>query len=96
MPIVQTWISDDDYPKYLEYRKTKGAWTIFIRGALNGEEDTVTIKKTPGYTFKRPEVPKIAGVFPASALRDLTKLCKEHGTPLDSRGKCLQKGCKYA
>lgn len=23
-------------------------------------------------------------------------LCKIHGTPLDSRGKCLQKGCKYA
>lgn len=23
-------------------------------------------------------------------------LCKDHGTPLDSRGKCLQKGCKYA
>lgn len=22
--------------------------------------------------------------------------CKVHGTPLDSRGKCLQKGCKYA
>jgi len=24
------------------------------------------------------------------------KLCKIHGTPLDSRGKCLQKGCKYS
>ena len=24
------------------------------------------------------------------------KLCKIHGTPLDSRGKCLQKNCKYA
>ncbi len=23
-------------------------------------------------------------------------VCKVHGTPLDSRGKCLQKGCKYA
>lgn len=23
-------------------------------------------------------------------------LCKVHGTPLDTRGKCLQKGCKYA
>lgn len=22
--------------------------------------------------------------------------CKAHATPLDSRGKCLQKGCKYA
>lgn len=23
-------------------------------------------------------------------------LCKIHGTPLDSRGKCLQKNCRYA
>lgn len=23
------------------------------------------------------------------------KLCKIHGTPLDDRGKCLVKGCKY-
>lgn len=22
--------------------------------------------------------------------------CKIHGAPLDSRGRCLQKGCKYA
>lgn len=29
-------------------------------------------------------------------LESNVKLCKIHGTPLDSRGKCLQKGCKYA
>lgn len=23
-------------------------------------------------------------------------VCKVHGTPLTSQGKCLQKGCKYA
>lgn len=23
-------------------------------------------------------------------------VCKIHGTPLDGRGKCLMKGCKYA
>lgn len=23
-------------------------------------------------------------------------MCKVHGIPLDSRGRCLQKGCKYA
>lgn len=26
----------------------------------------------------------------------LVPTCKIHGTPLDNRGKCLQKGCKYA
>lgn len=24
------------------------------------------------------------------------KMCKVHGTPLTEKGKCLQKGCKYA
>lgn len=24
------------------------------------------------------------------------KLCKIHFTPLDDRGRCMQKGCKYA
>ena len=24
------------------------------------------------------------------------KHCKVHGLPLDSRGRCLQKGCKYS
>lgn len=28
-------------------------------------------------------------------VRTLYKLCKVHDTPLDGRGKCLQKGCKY-
>lgn len=28
--------------------------------------------------------------------KTLEKLCPVHRTPLDSRGKCLQKGCKYA
>lgn len=23
-------------------------------------------------------------------------MCKVHGLPLDSRGRCLQKGCKYS
>lgn len=23
-------------------------------------------------------------------------LCKQHGTPLDSRGRCMIKGCKYS
>lgn len=35
-------------------------------------------------------VPKI------SAERLSNGLCKIHGTPLDDRGRCMQKGCKYA
>jgi hypothetical protein len=36
--------------------------------------------------------PKKDGTFPK--LKD--SFCKIHGIPLDSRGKCLQKECKYA
>lgn len=28
--------------------------------------------------------------------RAVNGLCKAHGTPLDDRGRCMQKGCKYA
>lgn len=28
--------------------------------------------------------------------KDRNGLCKIHGIPLDGRGRCLQKGCKYA
>jgi len=27
---------------------------------------------------------------------DAVKLCKIHGIPLDDRGRCMQKGCRYA
>lgn len=27
--------------------------------------------------------------------RLLNGICKTHGTPLDLRGRCMQKGCKY-
>jgi hypothetical protein len=36
--------------------------------------------------------PKKDGTFPKLK----NSFCKTHSTPLDSRGKCLQKGCKYA
>lgn len=37
----------------------------------------------------------IPGVQRASELPP-AKLCKIHGIPLDDRGRCMQKGCKYA
>lgn len=37
MPIVQTWLSDEDYIKYLDIKKSvPKAWTEFIHNALNG------------------------------------------------------------
>lgn len=31
-----------------------------------------------------------------SIARDSRSACKIHATPLDARGRCLQKGCKFA
>lgn len=35
-------------------------------------------------------------VSTAPSQKPIGKLCKIHGLPLDSRDRCLQKGCKYA
>lgn len=140
MPIVQTWIKDDDYSKYLVVRSSgKHAWGEFIHNALNGvtvvgaaefsaqrEQGGVLIKPTKLKPIKTPkeEDDAIVGMYmgkppiiktPKDAekatqarfdekldklvdvgRKQLAKLCKIHGTPLDNRGKCLQKGCKYA
>lgn len=38
MPIVQTWVSDPDYPKYLAIKaQGKRAWTEHVHNALNGQ-----------------------------------------------------------
>lgn len=35
MPIVQTWIGDEDYKKYLDMKsRGKGEWTMFVHNAL--------------------------------------------------------------
>lgn len=43
-----------------------------------------------------PDLLNIPGVQRASELETKVKLCKVHGIPLDSRGRCMQKSCKYA
>lgn len=52
--------------------------------------DTSKVLKTP------KDAEKAVGNLTISAGFEPVKLCKIHGTPLDSRGKCLQKGCKYS
>lgn len=42
------------------------------------------------------KTPQEAEVATASIKLPTINLCKIHGVPLDNRGKCLQKGCKYA
>lgn len=38
----------------------------------------------------------IPGVQRASELEAKVKLCKVHSMPLDGRGRCMQKGCKFS
>lgn len=103
MPDVKVYIRAENLNKW-NSMENKSKW---INTLLKNSSDTSNYGKniqTPVGEFTtvlseevvRPPVPKIAGVFPASQLRNTTKLCKVHQTPLDSRGKCLQKGCKYA
>lgn len=42
------------------------------------------------------EVVEIAKTLNLSPDRGSNGICKVHHTPLDNRGKCLQKGCRYA
>lgn len=54
------------------------------------------IIKSPKDAEKAVNKELVARGLENSTMADNTlKLCKIHGTPLDDRGKCLQKGCKY-
>lgn len=68
-----------------------------FRGAEQAIADQIIGENTDPFTINAPEeVVKIAKSLNLSPHRDSNGLCKVHGIPLDSRGKCLQKGCKYA
>lgn len=78
---------------------TKRVLSTVTRVHSNGEPVTtnpdidVTGPSKPVGIIKTPEdaVATIKSIFP-----EAKALCKIHGTPLDDRGKCMQKGCKYA
>lgn len=106
MPTVVTYIKTSDLAKYLAIKEHgTGAWAEFIHNALNGvvfadKEYTVTETKptkTPKDAEKAQELMNTAINLKIGSMKPRpTVVCKIHGTPLDSRGKCLQKGCKYA
>ena len=107
MPQIPTYIRQVDWDKYIAIH-SKGGWPEFIHNALNLPNKTkVLIQNKP---IKIPEVSTSesrsavmrpsAGTLPSADTRPSTRgakgLCKIHGNPLDSRGRCLTKGCKYA
>jgi hypothetical protein len=73
-----------------------------IEAAINGDSyKPMEIKER--ILAARKATPEKVISRAAEVYKELTKsnrfegpLCKIHGTPLDARGKCLQKGCKYS
>lgn len=86
MPRVTQYIRDEDMAAWAAI-KNKSAW---IHEHLNHKE-TVPIVR---HSLSNDEVSKLK--VPVAPERLKNGVCKIHGTPLDSRGKCLQKGCQYA
>jgi len=90
MPKMTVYIRKDDID---EWRKLS-AKSTFVHNALNivregGEEalGLIVDDRTQVTNLDKPLVKVNLKGEP---------LCKVHGTPLDTRGRCLQKGCKYA
>lgn len=71
-----------------------GGGTVTIRRY----EKTYRLLSTNLKTIKKSgiEVVALDKKIEIPAERLAQGVCKIHGTPLDRRGKCLQKGCKYA
>lgn len=132
MPLVNTWIKNEDWDKYYQLASTK-QWGEFVHNALNTDLLTSSSKpiiaeeelipgvlteamltkefETAREAAKSPTFPlntlpdgnikhtleqeeRLASYFPSKA--QTNGVCKIHGTSLDSRGKCLQKGCKHS
>lgn len=68
-----------------------GGGTVTIRRY----EKTYRLLSTDLKTVKKSGI-EVVTLKNIPAERLAQGVCKIHGTPLDRRGKCLQKGCKYA
>jgi hypothetical protein len=62
---------------------------------ISDKQPTVVSPTNIKPTIKRPDVPFIPGLTTADKIQT-NGLCKIHGQALDSRQRCMQKGCKYA
>ena len=66
--------------------------SLFVHQALNDSIETKSPK------ILKPEIKPETKLETFNKLKETigVKLCKVHGLPLDGRGRCLQKGCKYS
>ena len=93
MPQVTVYIREEDIDTW----KSLDRKSEFIHKALIGEAEALTIKQPADFEnsdvtpFAKQAPFKIVGVVTADKIKS-NGLCRKHGTPLDSYGKCLQKG----
>lgn len=85
MPKVTVYIRKEDYELWKAVKEKTG----FLHNALNGEGFILETGEDPQDV--KPAMEIVKGLFPQAK-----EICKIHGTPMTTQGKCLQKGCKYA
>lgn len=81
---VKPFIRDEHTHEHVQNIKKNVDGTLSVKDSNKPFRSQII--KTPADALDR-----VKGVF-----GEAKELCKVHGTPLDARGKCLQKGCKYA
>lgn len=90
MPQVTVFVRKDDLHKWKAITK-KSEW---LSNKLALEPDVYLL--SPKLAKENPELVKTFDKIATVVGKAQGDLCKIHGIPLDARGKCLQKGCKYA
>jgi hypothetical protein len=91
MPRVNVYIRNEDYKSW-ESIKDK---PTFLHNAIELKDRYLELSTADKQELKI-KLENIPVEMNTPARRLDNGLCKVHGLPLDARGRCLQKGCKYA
>jgi hypothetical protein len=107
MPRVNIYIRNEDYEAWESIEaKPKFIHMSIVNYGLMGETASpavVDVAERDYAKHVKPDLPKVSDGTLAPLVKSLAQtgkppknICKVHGTRLDDRGRCLQKGCKYA
>lgn len=98
MPRVTIFIRNSDHRKWLAIPDKP----IWLHERIQEKKNVVIVTSNKNIKKGQPVVAKDVKGKPDGKTRLASKgagkesLCPQHGIPLDNRGRCLQKGCKYA
>ena len=79
----QQWIGIIDKPQWIHERLRAGLDKPYVMERVDPEVRVKAILELS----RQQNNPRFTGAI---------KSCKVHGIPLDDRGRCMQKGCKYS